>query len=449
MRDILLTVIICGLLPLALVRPAVGAYLWAWVSIMNPHMLTYGFARSVPFAMVIAVVTLLGFVFTRDKKPLPINGGTTLLLLLIVWMTITSVFALGAPDIVWDRWLFVMKIFFMLLLTLVLLRGRRQIDTLIWVIVISVGYYGVKGGTWTVFTGGEGRVWGPPGGMIAGNNELAVALVLLMPWMYYLLRTASRRWIRISLLASMVAVTFAILGTQSRGALLGLLAMVCVFSLKAGRFVRTAATTMVVVVAAITFMPDSWTERMDTLQTYQDDGSAMTRIYTWQTLWNAAVDRPLVGTGFGADNPLVFALYAPRGSEESLQERVFVAHSIYLQALGEHGFPGLLLYLGIGLWTWFAAGRLATKTAKDPEFDSWVPLLMHMCQVSMIGFAVGGAFLSLMLLDLPYYILGIVVLTHATVHERIRTRAASGADFVSLSSTRGAESHAVVGRSAT
>ena len=53
-----------------------------------------------------------------------------------------------------------MKIFFMLILTLMILRGRKQIDCLIWVIVISVAFYGVKGGAWTLLTGGGGRVWG-------------------------------------------------------------------------------------------------------------------------------------------------------------------------------------------------------------------------------------------------------------------------------------------------
>ena len=64
-------------------RPAVGIYLWTWVSMMNLHMLTYGFGQTIPFAFVIAIVTVLGFVFTSQRKPLPINGGTVMLLLLI------------------------------------------------------------------------------------------------------------------------------------------------------------------------------------------------------------------------------------------------------------------------------------------------------------------------------------------------------------------------------
>lgn len=422
MRDLLFALTMVGLLAMALRRPEIGALVWAWVSLMNPHTLTYGFARSIPWAQAVAIVTVLGFLFTKNRKPFPFNGGSVLLLMLMVWMTVTSFFALNDPALVWDRWVFVMKIFVMLLITLMLLRGRVDIERLIWVIVISVGFYGVKGGVWTLLTGGGGRVWGPPGGMLTGNNELAVALVLLLPLMYYLRETAARRWVKTSLLLSMVAIAFAILGSQSRGALLSVLAMAFMLGLKGKHPVRTSLGLFVLVLVAIAFMPDSWTQRMDTIQSYQADGSAMSRIWTWKTLWNAAVDRPLVGAGLQADNLRVFATYAPVAGFEEFKGRVYVAHSIYVQALGEHGFPGLGLYIGIGFWVWFAAGKLGRATRQDPEFAEWVPLLMRMCQVSLFGFAVGGAFLSLMLLDLPYYLLGIVVLTKATVNEDMRMR---------------------------
>ncbi|MBI3367583.1 MAG: hypothetical protein HY021_03770 [Burkholderiales bacterium] len=45
-------------------------------------------------------------------------------------------------------------------------------------------------------------------------------------------------------------------------------------------------------------------------------------------------------------------------------------------------------------------------------------MLMPMIQVSLIGYAVGGAFLSLGYLDLPYYIMAVVSMTQATIKER-------------------------------
>lgn len=418
MRDILLTILMAGLLPVALVRPAIGVLLWAWVSIMNPHTLTFGFARSFPWAYATAIVTVVGILFSRQRKTVPLNLGTALLALLMIWMTVTSTTTLNLnTEDVWDRWIFAMKTFVMLFVTLMAIRGRRQIDWLIWVVVISVGFYGVKGGIWTVLSGGSSRVWGPPGGMLAGNNEIAVGLVIITPLMHYLRETSRNKWVRAGLLFSMIICAFAILGTQSRGALLALTVMGFVLGLKGKHPVRTSVALILVGLIIVAFMPDSWSARMDTIQTYRDDSSAMSRIYTWTTLWNMAVDRPLIGAGFRADNIFVFHRYGQIPGFEAFYGTVLVAHSIYLQALGEHGFPGLLLYVGIGVWAWFAAARLARETRNDPAYSSWVPILMRMCQVSLAGFAAGGAFLSLMLLDLPYYIFAIVLLVGATVRE--------------------------------
>lgn len=421
MRDILLAVIVLGLLPLALRRPMYGALMWAWISIMVPHQLTYGFARSVPWAMLIAITTMVGFVFSRERHRLPLNGGTVLLLMLMAWMTVTSFFALH-PDTsaVWDRWIFAMKILVMVLLTLMLLRGEQQIRWLLWVVVLSLAYYGAKGGLWTVLTGGGSRVWGPPGGLMEGNNELAVGLVVITPWVYYLRAIDTRRWVRHGLLAVMVLLAFGILGTQSRGALVALLAMAFVLGVKGRYPVRTSIGLVLLGMLLLAFMPETWSDRMGTIRSFREEDSAMSRIWTWTTLWNVAMDRPLLGAGFSADNPLVFHIYGQIPGFEYFWGRVYVAHSIYFQALGEHGFPGLILYLCLGVWCWFAASSLIRSTRNDPEFSHWVPLLMRMSQVSLVGFAAGGAFLSLMLLDLAYYIFAIVVLTHATVKEHRR-----------------------------
>ena len=416
MRDLLLALLLAGMIPVALFRPAVGVYLWAWVSVMNPHTLAYGFAREVPWAMIIAIVTLVSFAFNRGRRhALPMSAGMLLLLLLMVIVTVTSVFSLNNPNDVWDRWIFFMKILLMLLITMMVLRGRKQIETLLWVLVVSIGFYGVKGGVWTLVTGGGGRVWGPPGGMMAGNNELAVGLVLVLPWAFYLYQVSARRWVRRMLAFSMVATAFGILGTQSRGALLALLAIALLLGLKGRHPVRMTFGVALLAVSAIAFMPDSWTTRMETISSYSQDGSAMSRLWTWHTFWNLAIDRPFVGGGFRSDSVLVFSQYSPEEGRGTFLHDTYVAHSIYFQALGEHGFPGLLIYVSLGIWTWVAAGRLGRQTQGDPELSTWVPLLMRMCQISLLGFAVGGGFLSLMLLDLPYYIFGIVVLVKASV----------------------------------
>lgn len=432
MRDILLTVIIIGLLPLIVRSPRIGTYVWAWISLMVPHRATFGFARTMPFAQVVALVTLVSFLFSRERRPFPVNSITVAYVGLMLWMSFTSFFAINTWDVVYNRWLFVLKIHLMMYVTLMLLRGREQIERLIWVVAFSLGFYGIKGGVWTVLTGGGGRVWGPSGGMAEENNALGLALVVLLPLFYYLHQVSARRVFRLGLLFCMVAITFSILGSQSRGALLALVGMAVFLGFKSNRPVLTISLLTCLMAAAVLFMPDAWTGRMQSIETYDQDTSAMSRIYTWKTLWALALDRPLVGGGFAVDNPTVFAMYAPaEGAGVYKGGDAWVAHSIYFQMLGEHGFPGLGLFLLLGVTTWRTAARIARQTLNQAEYGAWVPLLMRMVQVSLAGFAVGGAFLSLAHFDLPYYIISLVVLVDATLRDQDRTDSAAAARSVS------------------
>ena len=420
MRDILITAVVLGLLPLILRSPRIGAYVWAWLSIMNPHKLAFGFARNFPFAYIVALSTLVSFLFAgKNRKPFPVNSITVVYLLFIFWMTFTCLFAMNKPELVYERWVFVMKIHLMLLVTLMLFRDRKPIDWLVWVVTFSVGFYGIKGGIWTILSGGGGgHVWGAPGSMIKDNNGLGLALVMLVPFMYYLYQVSSHKFVRMGVLFSGVLTCFSILGSQSRGAFLSLVAMAFFLAFKSKRPLLMCLLLTGLLATAVLSMPESWTTRMQTIQTFEQDSSAMSRIYTWKTLLNLAMDRPLVGGGFRTDNALVFAMYAPRNVGDYYGGKILVAHSIYFEALGEHGFPGLLFYLLLGFCTWRKAGKLARQTSNDPEFGSWVPLLMRMVQVSLVGFSVGGAFLSLTHFDLPYYIVSYVILVDATVRER-------------------------------
>ena len=89
----------------------------------------------------------------------------------------------------------------------------------------------------------------------------------------------------------------AILGTQSRGALVGLVAMVAMLLWKTRKRFLLLFLMAPVLFAGYQFMPESWHDRMKTIETYQQDQSAMGRINAWKFAFNLAKDRPLVGGG--------------------------------------------------------------------------------------------------------------------------------------------------------
>ena len=411
MRDILITLIVFGSLPLIFRAPVNGALMWVWISVMNPHTQGWGFATQLPFAMIIAVVTLFSMALSRTPKGLPLTPVSVLLLLFVLWMNVTTPFAL-LPALSWVQWNKVMKIMLMSFVVMMLIRTQRDIVRLIWVLVVSIGFYGIKGGIFTIRSGGTERVWGPEATFIGDNNALALALIITIPLMYYLQQNSDRRWIRHGLAGAMVLSALAALGSYSRGGLLAIAAMCLFMWFKSGKKVALGALLCLVGPLLLAFMPERWAERMDTINTYQQDSSAQGRINAWSMAWNLARDR-FLGGGFEVSDPGIFARYAPD------PQAVHAAHSIYFQALGEHGFLGLALYLALGWATWRTAAAIIRLSRGKPEL-AWALGLATMSQASMVGFAVGGAFLSLLYFDMPYYLMAALIATRILVEQSLK-----------------------------
>lgn len=386
------------------VRPYLGPLLWAWVSMMYPHRLAFGFAHNLPVAFVAGVTTLVMFLFTKDKYRFPRNAPAILMVVFFAWACVTSLASFNDPEMVFGVWLKVAKIQIMLFVTMMLLSGRRHITWLVWVIALSVGFYGFKGGIFTLVTGGRGNVMGPPGSFIEPNNELGVALVMVVPLIYFLYGISRNRWLRLGLLAVAMLTLVAILGTYSRAAVLAVAVMAFFLGMKSNRRVLVMILTVAVLAGMAAMLPERWAERMESISTHQDE-SAQNRLQIWKMIGRIAADHPLTGGGYRiTENPRTWEQYAVGDWKIAL-----APHSIYFQALSEHGYVGLFLFLALGIATWRLASQVARRTRDGPDAD-WAPLLMGMIQVSLIGFAVSGAFNALANYDLPYYLAAIVAM---------------------------------------
>jgi putative inorganic carbon (hco3(-)) transporter len=171
---------------------------------------------------------------------------------------------------------------------------------------------------------------------------------------------------------------------------------------------------MLAIPIALSIMPEHWYTRMETIANYGQERSASMRLNSWATMLNIAKDRPLVGGGFEVASQWVYNVYAP---DPTFPPQV--AHSIYFQALGEHGFVGLLLYLGVYFMGWRQASALKRLTRNRPEL-AWAHDLGLMMHVSLVAFATGGAFLSLVLYDVPYFLLMALAAARVIVNRELR-----------------------------
>ncbi len=265
MRDILVTLIIFGSIPFILRRPYIGALMWVWISVMNPHTQAWGFAVNFPFAAVIACVTFVSLIINKVPKSLPLTPVVMVFIAFVLWMNVTTVHAIHL-DLVYDQWNRVMKIMLMTFVTLMLIKTKQHIQLLIGVIVFSISYYGVKGGIFTIVGGGEHLVWGPAGSFIGGNNEIALALIMTIPLLHYLQVITKNNWANVALLAVMLLCAVAALGSYSRGALLALAAMGGFLWLKSQHKFRLAVLFILAIPLMLAYMPEQWTARMDTIE---------------------------------------------------------------------------------------------------------------------------------------------------------------------------------------
>ncbi|MGB8275852.1 MAG: putative O-glycosylation ligase, exosortase A system-associated, partial [Alphaproteobacteria bacterium] len=244
MRDLVITLIVLGSLPPTLAMPHIGILMWSWLSFMNPHRLSWGFAFNFPFAQLVAITTLMGWVISREPKSIPWNRVTMLMVALVVWINVTTLFTL-VPEGTYPLWDRAMKMLLMTFVALALMRTRERINLLVWVIALSIGFFGVKGGVFTLLTGGQYLVIGPPHSHISDNNTLAAALIMILPLMRYLQLTTEKWWVRMGLWGAMGLSICAALGSYSRGAFLTLGVLTAIMVLRSRRrFVLTVGLTL-------------------------------------------------------------------------------------------------------------------------------------------------------------------------------------------------------------
>lgn len=419
-RDIFVTLAVFLSLPMILSRPHIGVLVWSWLAYMNPHKLSWGFAYYFPFSQIVAITTLVALAIRpQARRGIPWTRESVILLIFTGWMFITTLFAFN-PDGAWLQWEKVWKIQLFTFVTMILINDREKIDALVKIMAVSIGVYGVKGGIFTVLTGGAYAVYGPNGTFIGGNNEIGLAMIMTIPLMRYVQLTDERQWVKNLAAVGIFLTTIAILGTRSRGALVGSVIMFSILfakNLKKLGFVLAFGAFFLV---AIQFMPQDWQARMGTISSSTSeataDDSVRGRFNAWGFAFNMAKDNLVTGGGFESFRSWLFAIYAPEPNN------VHDAHSIYFEVMGEQGFIGLAMFLLLGFFSLRTARYIIKNASPHPDLE-WMKHLGSMLQVSLIGYAVTGAFLGLAYFDFYYALIAIIVVTKVLLDEELVKRA--------------------------
>ncbi|RME66206.1 MAG: putative O-glycosylation ligase, exosortase A system-associated, partial [Alphaproteobacteria bacterium] len=328
LRSILILMMIVSTLPMIFIKPHVGILVWSWVSYMNPHRLAYGFAYDMPMLDAVAGATILAWLVSREPKKFRLHPVSLALLAFWGWTAVTTLLSQTPHRSVPELTEF-SKIMLFTLMALPLITTRWRLHSLIYVLALSLGFYGLKGGVFTILKGGSFAVNGPAGSFIGDNNHLALALLMLIPLLRYVSLHGDKTWIKQAAFWSVFIVAISVLGSQSRGAMLAAAVTLPFLVAKGRRRIAIFALMGIMATLAVAFMPDTWRERMLSVSSYQEDQSAQGRIDMWRGAFRVANDHPLTGGGFSSN-------YVPSFMEQYVDAGVKLRayHSIYFMTLG-------------------------------------------------------------------------------------------------------------------
>lgn len=410
MRDLLLIgVVFLGSL-VALGRPFIGLLFFVFLGLFSPQSMTWGAGRSLPFSMVVGAATFVGYLVGKEPKRIPLQRESVILLALWGFFCVTTVFAIR-PVPATNRLIHVSKILFMIFLCTSLVSSERRLRSLLTVISLSIGFYGLKGGIFSVMSGGSYLVWGPELSWYGANNSVGLAMSANLPFLFYLHRSETRRWLRWILMGMFLFSIPAIIFTYSRGAWLGTAVALVIILLQSRRKVLAfgflGLAAILVVPLIVTVLPQRLFDRYDQLENWKEDPSAISRFWNWEMCQRVGVANPLHGGGFDYYSIEAYEKYFPEFLTR-FPGKIWSCHSVWLTIFAEHGFPGIILWVFL-IVSCLASTRRILKFEKARDGTGALPVYAPIVNAFLFVYMVSGTFLDAAYYDVFYYVVAVVI----------------------------------------
>lgn len=409
MRDLVALAFFIPYVALAFINPFAGYLLWGWAGLVALNYYLFGFMQSFQYVQIFALITLTALVLNRNRESFRFQGNST-----SSWMMLFVVHALicatlAYPGLVrnWELWGNIAKTVLFCLLMPVLATSRFRIHALVVMIVIGTSFHGVLDGLKFLNSGGSHKAQ-----VIAkfgDNNHLAMVLLMIVPLLYYLYLYSNRVWVRYGFLLTILLMVLAVVSTNSRGGLVGLFAIAIWLVYRSRRrFVGTILISLAALLVTQT-ASDSWMQRMDTIQDAQEDSSFQGRLQAWRVSAAIAQEHPVFGGGLRAiQSPAVWIQFKDAPSLLSNIEIppnagvARAAHSIWFEVLGDQGFLGLFIFMGLIANSFLVARKVRKLAQANGPSERWASDLGNLLTVSMVAYVVTGSALSAAYFELPY-----------------------------------------------
>jgi probable O-glycosylation ligase (exosortase A-associated) len=387
--------------------PFIASLIYVWVDMLAPQSVGYSFITTMPLALISGIASIAFFFLFDKKERVHLGVQWMCMVALTIWITITTATLAELPEFAWVKWDWAFKTMVFCCFMPFVFRTRVRLEALILTMIACVGTVAVSLAIKTFVGGvsyGGTRIWGGVNATSLGeSSSFALLAAGLIPFIWVLQKHSlylPRKKLRQAAIGLIVLFLVAIVGSYARTGL------VCIALLAAILFVRTKHKTAVVIGAlvltlvAVPLLPKQWMARMSTIDNTQTEGSSTQRIGVWKWTLDYVAEHPL-GGGFDVYriNEISYTAQDPDAPNDPtrsivLKTKARAFHSNYFELLGEHGWPGLFLYLTIHILALRKCWEV--YRAKLPEQHSWLTayaganLLMHIMLLIGTSFVGNG-----------------------------------------------------------
>jgi probable O-glycosylation ligase (exosortase A-associated) len=272
-----------------------------------------------------------------------------------------------------------------------------------WTIALSLGFYGAKCGIFG-FLGGE--VFQGPGGLLLDNNDFSLAMVMNLPFLFYLSMEEKDKRVKLFLRIVAVLTVATIVATHSRGGFLALATVYFIITMKSKYKMLGLSAAFVAAILFIIFIPPEYVERLKSITNLKET-SAASRLLSWKTAFAMIQSNPIFGVGLG--NFLSeYVHYAPIKEPILITGyyKAHVAHNSYLQIWAESGTLAFTVFMAVLLVALFKLRSLRKKDRREGR-PGWITNYCNMFEVAIYGYLVGAIFLNRGQFDFVYQIIGL------------------------------------------
>lgn len=249
------------------------------------------------------------------------------------------------------------------------------------------------------------------GSVLGDPNDLSLVLMFPLAFAVSLATAKEIGPLRYLAFGAMLLTMWAVIATQSRGGLLGSLAVFGIFGLKMIRS-KTLLITLGVVAMLVLFTLAGVSDRQSGGAAEEGiDASAMGRLYAWEAAFKMALDNPLTGVGLNNFFPNYF-FYSSHWDGVN-----HAVHSTWFGVLAETGFLGLIVFCGI-IVKLILTSRSALAILDKPECDcsTYLRATTFATYAGLVGTIVSGTFLT-QGFTWPLYILASICIATAKLSQ--------------------------------